>query len=59
MQNLLFDDGVVRLIDFDDAGFGWHLFDMATSLFYLSLAGERTFDAILDAFITGYRSQRE
>ena len=31
-ENVLVDEGRVRLIDFDDAGFGWHLFELATSL---------------------------
>lgn len=57
-ENLLVGaDGRVRLIDFDDAGFGWHLFDIATSLFVV--AEEPEFDAILEAFVAGYRTERE
>ena len=26
----------VRLIDFDDAGFGWHLFELVTSLYFMT-----------------------
>ncbi len=29
------DGGSLRLIDFDDAGFGWHLFGLVTALFFL------------------------
>ena len=58
-ENLLRDGDGVRLIDFDDAGFGWHLFDIATSLFYLALTGDENSDAIQNAFIEGYRSRRE
>jgi Ser/Thr protein kinase RdoA (MazF antagonist) len=57
-ENLLVgDDGEVRLIDFDDAGFGWHLFDLATSLFVV--ADDPDFGAILAAFVAGYRIERD
>ena len=26
----------VCVIDFDDAGFGWHLFELATSLYFIT-----------------------
>ncbi|WP_432181760.1 phosphotransferase enzyme family protein [Streptomyces sp. NBC_00063] len=55
-ENLLVDDGAVHLIDFDDAGFGWHLFDIATSLF---VVGEPGSDALRDAFVAGYRTERD
>ncbi len=44
------------MIDFDDAGFGWHLFDVATTLFFH--VSESYFDDLFDAFIQGYRSER-
>ena len=25
----------IKLIDFDDAGFGWHLFELATALYFI------------------------
>ncbi|MFV0278270.1 MAG: phosphotransferase enzyme family protein [Parahaliea sp.] len=50
------DKGVVRVIDFDDGGFGWHLFDFATALFF-SL-GEPEFDPMLAAMMAGYATQR-
>lgn len=56
-ENVLIDGSHVRLIDFDDAGFGWHLFEMATSLFFAAADGN--FEALRDAFTRGYRSQRE
>lgn len=55
-ENLLRSADGMRLIDFDDSGYGWHLFDIATSLFFI--ADDENFDAIFDAFITGYRSER-
>ena len=55
-ENILVDGDEVRLIDFDDAGFGWHLFELATSTHFLM--GEDYFDAAQEALIRGYRSQR-
>ncbi len=55
-ENLLADSDVLRVIDFDDCGFGWHLMDIVTSLFFL--VGEDTFDVARDALIEGYRTER-
>ena len=41
----------------DDAGFGWYLFEIATSLFFH--LGQDHFDDVLNAFIEGYRSERQ
>lgn len=53
---LLTDQGEVRLIDFDDAGFGWHLFDLATALYFVQdgVGG----GAAKDGLIAGYRARR-
>jgi len=55
-ENLLVDDGRLCVIDFDDAGFGWHLFELATSLYFIT-DGE-AFQLARDALIEGYRSER-
>ena len=55
-ENLLVDNADIKLIDFDDAGFGWHLFDIATSVFFY--LGEQEFDAVLEALVEGYRTER-
>jgi len=55
-ENMIVSDGGIRLIDFDDAGFGWHMFDIATSLFYH--LGEDYFDDLKESILQGYRSQR-
>jgi len=34
-ENLMVDGDSLRLIDFDDAGFGWHLFELATALYFI------------------------
>jgi len=56
-ENLLVDGDSVRLIDFDDAGFGWHLFEIATSLYFIQ--DEPFFDQARDALISGYRRHRQ
>jgi Ser/Thr protein kinase RdoA (MazF antagonist) len=55
-ENLLVDGNHVRLIDFDDAGFGWYLFELVTSLYFIR--HEPYFDEARDALILGYRRQR-
>jgi Ser/Thr protein kinase RdoA (MazF antagonist) len=55
-ENLLVDGEFVRPIDFDDAGFGWHLFDLATSLFFHFDA--KYFPAARNALVQGYREVR-
>ena len=57
LHNILVgDDGSLHVIDFDDAGFGWHQYDFATALF--SYEEQPYFDAIRDAMLRGYRSLR-
>lgn len=56
-ENLLIDGNRVQVIDFDDAGFGWHLFELATSLYFIT--GEGIYPAAREALIRGYRSERE
>jgi Ser/Thr protein kinase RdoA (MazF antagonist) len=55
-ENLLVDGHRVRVIDFDDAGFGWHLFELATSLYFIT--GDSIYPTARDALIRGYRSER-
>jgi Ser/Thr protein kinase RdoA (MazF antagonist) len=55
-ENVMVDGDDVRLIDFDDAGFGWHLFELATSLYFIN--GEPYFDNAKTALIEGYRKHR-
>jgi Ser/Thr protein kinase RdoA (MazF antagonist) len=55
-ENLLIDGPRVQVIDFDDAGFGWHLFELATSLYFIT--GEDIYPTARDALIRGYRSER-
>ncbi|MFO1467052.1 MAG: phosphotransferase [Steroidobacteraceae bacterium] len=55
-ENLLVDGTQVRLLDFDDAGFGWHLFEIATTLYFHR--PEAYFAQVEAALIEGYRTRR-
>tara|TARA_R110002110_G_scaffold406421_1_gene626557 strand:- start:406781 stop:407806 length:1026 start_codon:yes stop_codon:yes gene_type:complete len=55
-ENLMVEGDQIRLIDFDDAGFGWHLFDLATVLYFEM--DEEHFADSLEALIAGYREHR-
>lgn len=55
-DNLLAEDAVVRAIDFDDCGFTWYGFELATSLFPLLVSGG--FEVALAGYLEGYRSLR-
>ena len=56
-ENMLKKGDDLYLIDFDDAGFGYYLSEIATSLFFH--LGQDHFDDVKNAFIEGYRSERE
>ena len=55
-ENLMVEGDHVRLIDFDDAGFGWHLFELATALYFEM--GEPHFTEAYGALVAGYREHR-
>ena len=55
-ENVLVDGATIRVIDFDDAGFGWHLFDIATSLYFIT--PDSFYPTAREALIRGYRSER-
>ena len=54
--NVLVDGDALTIIDFDDAGWGWHAYDIAVALFYQQRAAN--FEAFEHAYVTGYRSMR-
>ena len=56
-SNVLVDGDRLAIIDFDDAGHGWHLYDIAVALFHDRLAG-RNYATVERAFLRGYRSVR-
>lgn len=47
----------LNVIDFDDCGWSWPVFELATSLFPLLVSGG--FDAGLEGFLAGYAEVRE
>ncbi len=54
--NVLVVEGRPCAIDFDDAGFGWHMYDVGVALF--NEYGESTYEATRDALLQGYSSRR-
>ena len=55
-ENVLVQGERLRVIDFDDAGFGWHLYDIATTL--ADYRGEGKAQLKREALVEGYRSHR-
>lgn len=55
-ENIMVCADGIRMIDFDDCGEGWYLFDFTTAL--LDMLGEPAFDPCLDAMIAGYREHQ-
>lgn len=55
-ENILVDDGEVQFIDFDDCGFGFRMFDIATAL--IKNIHELDFGALQKALLAGYASVR-
>jgi Ser/Thr protein kinase RdoA (MazF antagonist) len=55
-ENLMVDGATVRLIDFDDAGYGWHLFELATALYFEM--EEEHYPEAFAALVAGYREHR-
>jgi len=53
LANLLVDDGVVKVIDFDDSGFSWFLYDCATTVSFFEERPEVA--DLVDAWVRGYR----
>ena len=55
-ENVLIDDGMLKFIDFDDGGFGYRLFDLATIL--ISNFYEPDFPKLKKSLLEGYTSVR-
>jgi Ser/Thr protein kinase RdoA (MazF antagonist) len=54
LANLLVDDGTVSVIDFDDAGFSWFLYDAGTAVSFFE--HEPQVPALIDSWLSGYRT---
>lgn len=57
LTNLLIEKGETRLIDFDDCGFGWFLYDFAAGISFLE--DHPQVPALKEAWIKGYRVERK
>ncbi len=57
LANLLVHDGAVSVIDFDDSGFSWYLYDLGTAVSFFE--HEPTVPALVDSWLTGYRGHGE
>ncbi len=53
LANLLMDNGAVKVIDFDDCGFSWLMYDCATTVSFFE--HEPGVPELLDAWVRGYR----
>lgn len=56
LANLLVDGDQVAVIDFDDCGDSWHLYDLGAAVSFLE--DDPRVPAWCDAWVTGYRSVR-
>lgn len=56
LANLLVDGEHIKVIDFDDCGFGWYLFDLGTSLSFIE--HKHYVPSLIDAWLKGYRKVR-
>lgn len=54
--NVLVDGERLTVIDFDDAAWGWHAYDIAVALFYHQ--SNPAFESFERAYLAGYRSVR-
>ncbi len=54
LANLLVDGDTVKVIDFDDCGFGWFMYDAATPVSFYE--HEPQVPALIDAWVRGYRT---
>ncbi|MEK7266066.1 MAG: phosphotransferase [Pseudomonadota bacterium] len=55
-ENLMNDGGLLKLLDFDDCGFGWYMFELATALYFI--IDDTNFAALKGALFEGYRAVR-
>ncbi|CRK82823.1 phosphotransferase enzyme family protein [Neobacillus massiliamazoniensis] len=56
LANLLVDGQQIKIIDFDDCGFGWYLYDLATSLSFIE--HKPYIPTLINAWLKGYRKVR-
>jgi len=57
LANLLVDGDTVKVLDFDDSGFSWHLYDAATAVSFFE--HEPHVPELMEAWVEGYRRVHE
>lgn len=53
LANLLLEGDQIKVIDFDDCGFGWHLHDLASALSFME--EKPIVPKLVNAWLDGYR----
>jgi Ser/Thr protein kinase RdoA (MazF antagonist) len=53
LANVLVHDGLIQVIDFDDCGFSWYLYDCATALSFIE--DRHDVPQLIEAWVRGYR----
>lgn len=56
LANLLVDGKTIKIIDFDDCGFGWYLYDLATALSFIE--HKDYVPELVEKWVKGYRKVR-
>lgn len=56
LANFLVHDGVIRLLDFDDCGFGWFVYDFAASISFFE--NSDIVPALKQKWLSGYQKHR-
>ena len=54
LDNLLIENGETKVIDFDDCGFGWYLYDFGTAVSFIEHRADM--DELITSWVDGYRS---
>ncbi|TQR08732.1 phosphotransferase enzyme family protein [Psychrobacillus soli] len=57
LANLLVEGDKIKIIDFDDCGFGWYLQDLSSALSFIE--DKPYVDYLIAAYLKGYRRHRE
>ncbi|MEM7070630.1 MAG: phosphotransferase [Pseudomonadota bacterium] len=57
LANLLVNDDQTHLIDFDDCGFGWYMYDFATSVSFME--DDTRLEQLKQSWINGYRTIKD
>lgn len=53
LANILVDGGIIKVIDFDDCGFGWRLQDLASSISFIE--HKEIIPKLINAWLKGYK----